>query len=149
MRQGGPGPTDNLRHAVSVLEDMEKYRNLHRGVAILCFFAAAGIGFGVFSLLLDLASMVVVSELVTSLIIAISWIMIFPVWVLAFAFILAVFDAMEIRDVRSVAESRLSNSDLGADELRELGDILASRKWTHGRIFRSVVADLTEGHPRR
>ena len=149
MRQRGTGPTDNLRHAVSELEDMDNHRNLHRGVAILCFFAAAGIGFGVFSLLLDLASMVVVSELVTSLIIAISLIMIFPVWFLAFAFILSVLDAMEIRDVRSVAENRLSNSGLGAEELRELGDILASRVWRHGRIFRNVVADLTEGQLRR
>ena len=149
MRQRGTGPTDNLRHAVSELEEMDNHRNLHRGVAILCFFAAAGIGFGVFSLLLYLASSLVVGELLASLIIALSWIMIFPVWVLAFACILSVLDTMEIRDVRSIAKGRLSNSGLGADELRELGNVLASRNWRHGRIFRSVVADLTEGHPGR
>lgn len=145
------GRTDKLQDAIFILEDIDKCRNVHPGAAVFFFFASAGVSvtaffsiYDLFLLINDAVLNVKVSEHVALTIISLAWIMIFPMWVLAFLLIFSVLGAMGFTDVQSVTKYRLSNLELGFDELHELHAVLASRNWKHGRIFESVVADLTD-----
>lgn len=138
------GRTVMLRDALYVLEDLEKYRNLHPSVAVLLFFVSAGISVLAFFLMNDSVLWVGIDEQVALLLVAMSWVLIFPIWVLSFLVIMLVLDALRIKDVRTIARRRLSKLTLSQDELHELHDILASRNWRHGHIFTSVIGDLTE-----
>lgn len=146
------GWTDKVRDAISVLEDMDECRNLHRGAAVFIFFASAGLSVGAFFLIVDLFLLindkvltVRVSEYVASGIISLSWLMIIPMWIVAFLLIFVGLDAKGFMDLPSVTTGRLSKLGLDRNELHELRGALASRNWRHGHIFESVVADLTKG----
>ena len=130
------------RDALFILEDIDKYRNLHTSVAVVSFFVSAGFGVLAFFLINESVLWVGISRHVAVLLVSVSWVLIFPIWVLIFLFIMSALDVMGITDVRSAVKYRLSNLALSPDQLRELHDILASRNWRHGRIFKSVVADL-------
>jgi hypothetical protein len=132
------------RDALVILEDMEKYRNLHSSVAVVSFFVSAGFGVLAFFLITESALWAGVAKPVALLIVAVSWVLIFPIWALIFLFIMSGLGAMGIRDVGSAVRYSLSNLTLSQDRLHELHRILASRNWRHGRIFKSVIADLTE-----
>jgi hypothetical protein len=146
------GRTGKLAYAISVLESMDKCRNLHRGAAIFLFFVSAGIAVGAFFLIVDLFLLinnvvltVKISEYVASGILILSWMLIIPMWMVAFLLIFFLLDAVGIKDLRAATTSSLSSSRLNADELHELSGVLASRSWRHGRIFKNVVVDLTGG----
>ncbi len=130
--------------ALFILEDIDKFRNLHPSVAIICFFISAGLGVLAFFLINESVLWAGITEQVALLLVSISWVLIFPIWALIFLFIMSVLDVMGIRDVRSVVRYRLSNLTLSQDQLHELHNILASRNWRHGHIFKSVIADLTK-----
>lgn len=132
-----------LRDAVFLLEGIDSYRNLHVSVAIIFFIISAGSGVRTFFLLSDLSLWGEVSEYVALMITSICFVLIFPVWILTFFFFMFLLDVMGIKDLRTAARSRLSNLTLSLDELNELRDVLASREWRHGHIFKSVVADMT------
>ncbi len=134
----------NRRDALSILEDTDKYRNLHTSVAVISFFVSAGFGVLAFFLINDSVLSVGVTKQVAILLVSISWVLIFPIWALIFLFIMSVLGVMGIKDVRSVVRYSLSNLTLSQDQLHELHNILASRNWRHGRIFKSVIADLTK-----
>jgi hypothetical protein len=132
------------RDALFILEDIDKYRNLHPSVAVISFFVSAGFGVLAFFLINESVLWVGINEQAALLVVSISWVLIFPVWALIFLFIMSVLDVMGIMDVRSVVRYRLSNLTLSQDQLHELHNILASRNWRHGHIFKSVIADLTK-----
>ncbi|MCP4319125.1 MAG: hypothetical protein GY789_24825 [Hyphomicrobiales bacterium] len=129
--------------ARSILEDVDRYRNLSTGVAIVSFFVSAGCGVVAFFIILDSALWAGVTEQGALFLVAISWVLIFPIWVLMFLFIRSVLDVLGIKDVRSVFRDRLKNLTLSREQVRELHDIVASRPWRHGPVFESVIADLT------
>lgn len=130
------------RDALFILEDAEKYRNLHTSAAVLSFFVSAGFGVLAFFLIINSALWEGVNVQAASLFVSMSWVLIFPVWMLFFLFIMSALDMMGIKDVRSVVRYRLSNLRLSQDQLHELENTLATRNWRHGPIFESVIADL-------
>jgi hypothetical protein len=132
----------NLQEALFVLEGIDRERNLPNSVAIICFVISAIIGIRAFFLMSDLSLWGEVSEFVALMIASISWVLIFPIWILIFAFIMVLFNAMGLRYLRSVARNRLTKLTLTHDELNRLRDALGSRNWKHGKIIESVVADL-------
>jgi hypothetical protein len=132
------------RDALFILEDMDKYRNLHTGVAVVSFFVSAGFGVLAFFLITESVLWVGANKQAAMLLVSVSWVLIFPIWALTFLFIMALLGVMGIRDVRSVVRYSLLNLTLSQDQLHELHRILASRNWRHGRIFKSVIADLTK-----
>ena len=147
------GRTGRLADAISALESLDECRNLHRGAAIFFFFVSAGIAVGAFFLIVDLFLLindvvltVKVSEYVASGILILSWMLIIPMWIVAFLLIFFLLDAVGIKDLRAATTSSLSDSRLNADELRDLRGVLTSRSWKHGGIFENAVADLT-GEP--
>jgi hypothetical protein len=133
------------RHdALFILEDIDKYRNLHSSLAIISFFTSAGLAVLAFFLINESILCVGINEQVALLLVSISWVLIFPIWALIFLFMMSVLYVMGIMDVRSVVRYRFSNLTLSRDQLHELHNILASRSWRHGRIFKRVIADLTK-----
>ena len=135
------------RDALFILEDIDKHRNLNTSVAVISFIFSAG--FGVLAFLFLINEPVLwegVSKQVALLLVAISWILIIPIWLLTFLLIISVLDVMGIEDVRSVVRYRLSSLKLSHEQLHELQNILASRIWRHGHIFKSVIADLAKEH---
>ena len=132
------------RDALFILEDIDKYRNLHSSAAIVSFLVSAGFAVLAFFLVNESVLWVGINEQVALLLVSISWVLIFPIWALIFLFMMSALYVMGIMDVRSVVRYRLSNLTLSQDQLHELHNILASRNWKHGRIFKSVIADLTK-----
>lgn len=128
-----------------MLDGIDKHRNLHVIVSILLFFSSFGFAVLSFLVISDLLLWEGVKETVARFLIALSWILTFPIWFLTFLFAMSVLDAMGIKDLRSVARHRLSGLTLSPDELCELRDALAYREWKHRYIFESVVTDLAEG----
>ena len=135
-----PGRSD----ALYILEDMDRYRNLHTGVAVVSFFVSAALGVLAFFLMTESALWVGINKQVAMLVVSVSWVLIFPIWALIFLFIMSALGAVGIKDVRAVVRSRLSALALSQDQLRELQGLLASRTWRHGRVFKSAIADLTK-----
>ena len=129
--------------ALVILEDVDKYRNLHTSVAVLCFFVSAGFGVLAFFLIMNSTLLEGIHVQAAPLFVSISWVLIFPILMLVFLFIMSVLDKMGVKDVRSVLRDRLSTLRLSQEQLHELENILASRHWRHGPIFESVLADLT------
>jgi hypothetical protein len=138
----GSDRDDNLRDAIFVFEEIDKLKHLHSSIAIICFFVSAGVGVGALFLMIDFVAGLEVSEFVRSGLVSMVWVALIVIWILAFLLILVVLDAMGIKDLRSVARNRLSNLDLGLEQLHELREVVASRNWKHDGVFQSVLADL-------
>lgn len=134
--------------ALSVLERIDGYRNLHTGVAVLCFFVSAGFGVLAFFLATELALWFGVSKHAALLVVSVSWVLIFPVWVLVYLIVLSLLGALGIRDLRAAVRHRLSDLTLSPDQLRDLQGALVSRPWRHGRIFKRAIAELSEQQAR-
>ena len=132
------------RDALFILQDIDRYRNLHTGVAIIFFFVSAGFGVLAFFLINESALWGGLNKQAAMLVVSVSWVLIFPIWALIFLFIMSALDVMGIRDVRAVVKYGLSNLTLSREQLHRLHNILASQNWRHGRIFKSVIADLTK-----
>ena len=134
---------ENLHRAQGVLEDMDQFGDLNRGLAIISFIFSGGVGVYAFFLMVDLATWLNVDEFMSLMLISAGWIVLFVAWVLTFLLIVSLFEAMGVRDLRSVAKKSLSDLTLSLDELRELRDVVATRSWKHGYIFERVVDNLT------
>jgi len=140
----GSDRDDNLRDAIFAFEEIDKLKHLHSGIAIICFLVSAGVGVKAFFLMIDFMAWLRVSEFVASVLVSMAWVALIVIWIFAFLLMLSVLDAMGVRDLRSVARNRLSNLDLGLEQLHELREVVGSRNWKHDGIFRSVVADLSK-----
>ena len=130
------------RDPLAILTGMDRYWNLHKSVAIACFFLSAALAVLAFFLINDLVLWMGVSKQVAAAFVALSWVLIFPIWALAFLLVMTVLYAVGIRDLRAIATTSLSSLALSRAQLRDLQDGLASRTWRHGRLFKRVVADL-------
>ena len=140
---GASARSENLRQALFALEEIDGYGNLNRGLAIFSFVFSGCVGVFAFLRMVDLSTWLYVREFMSVMLISIGWIVLFVVWVLTFLLIVVLFEAMGIRDLRSVAGSSLSRLTLSRDELRELRDALTTRNWKHGHIFERAVDRLT------
>ena len=130
-----------LHDALAILGLVDGRRNLGRAASIGVFFASAGIAVLAFFIISDLLLWPGVKETVARTLIVISWILIIPIWLLTFLFLMLILDRIGIR---SDARQRLSGLTLSLDELHELRDRLTDRQWKHGRIFKRVIADLAK-----
>ena len=135
-----PERSVRLRDALSILGRMDERRNLSRMAFIFVFLASFCFAVFSFFVISDLILWEGVKETVARTIIALSWILIIPIWILTFLLVLSMLDRMGIR---TAARQRLSGLTLSLDELHELRDRLADRAWKHGRIFQRVITDLT------
>lgn len=132
-----------LHDALSIFEDLDRYRHLRRSVAIVIFLVSAGFGVHAFFLISESVLWVGVDEQVAYLLVSLSLILIFPIMAVIFLVFMSALDAMGVRDLRAAVRYRLSKLSLSQDQLLELRDVLASRHWRHGRMFNSIIADLT------
>ncbi|MDP6572119.1 MAG: hypothetical protein QGI06_01290 [Rhodospirillales bacterium] len=96
-----------LQDARSMFEAMIKDRNFYSRVAILAFVVSGGLSVWAFFFISDLSLWGEVNEYVALGIISMSWVLIFPIWILAFLSVMSVLHAMGIRDLRAISKDRL------------------------------------------
>lgn len=135
---------DKLRDALHTLHEMDRYNNWYEILSIFSFFISAWIGVRAFFIMSDLIIGDGMSDRGALLATSLSWMMLFLVWIVVFLGILFLLNAVGVKDLRSIARDRLSALILSLDELLELRNILTSRNWKNGPVFRSVVAGLAE-----
>jgi len=140
---GQSEPRSKLRDALVVFEELNRHRNLNSCVAIFFFVVSGGSGLRAFFFLIDLSLWGDVGGDVAAGMVSLSWGLIFPIWILTFLGIMSVLHALGVDDLRAVARTYLSKLRLGSRELRELGNILASRNLRHGHLFMSAITDIT------
>jgi hypothetical protein len=130
-----------LHDALSILGSVDGRRNLNSLAYIFVFLFSSSFAVLPFFIISDLILLEGVKETVARSLIALSWVLIIPIWILTFLFVLSMLDRMGIR---SAARRRLSGLTLSLDELHQLRDHLVNREWKHGRIFERVLTDLTK-----
>ncbi len=140
--------TVKLHDALSILGSLDEHRNLNVLASIFVFFSSSGFAVLAFFVISDLILWEGVKEEVARGLIALSWILIIPIWILTFLFVRSMLEKMGFEDLRSVARQHLSGLTLSLDELHELCCLLADREWKHGRIFESVITELANGKTR-
>ena len=144
MMPGGPG--DRIRSALDLLDEIDHHRHLHRGAAIAAFFVAAMVGVWGFFVLHDLPLWGEVSEFVAAAIVAISWIMIFPIWIFSFMLIMWALGQMGLEDLQAMARRRLLRLGLAEDDLGALRRRVDAAHFRHANQFKSAIRDLIAGH---
>ncbi len=140
--------TVKVHDALSMLDSIDKHRNLHVIAVILVFYFSFGIGILSFFIINNLLIFEGISRFLALGLVSISFVLIFPIWVLSFLFTTIMLDTMGIKDLRSITRYRLSDLTLSLDELHELRHHLVDREWKHGRIFENVITDLANGRTR-
>ncbi len=136
-----PKPSAKLHDALTVLGRVDGRRNLNRTAIIFVFLFSFCFAVLAFFIISDLLLWQGIEETLARSLIAVSWVLIIPIWVLTFLFVMLILDKLGIR---SVARRRLSGLTLDLDELHELRTHLAGRQWRHGRTFERVIADLAK-----
>ena len=129
-----------LQDALTILGSVDVRRNLSPIAYIFVFLASFCFAVLSFFIISDLILWEGVKETVARSLIALSWILIIPIWILTFLSVLSMLDRIGIR---SVAKRRLSDLMLSLGDLNELRDRLVDREWKYSRIFERVITDLT------
>lgn len=133
---------DRLRDAFRIIERLDAQRNLSTGAVAFFFVLSAGAGVYAFFLLLDAVLWQGINDFVASLVVAVSWVLIFPVWLMTFVGILSLLHSRGITDLKAEARTRLSDLALEPGDLRKIQHVLGSHALRHERLFRTVVAEL-------
>jgi len=136
-----------IRKALCLFEEIDGHRNLHRSMAIIIFAVSGGISIQVFFFVSDLSLWGDVSHFIAVGITSLTWVMLFPIWIIFFLSIMCLLNAFKIVDLQGVARGRLSNMTLGSDALGELGDMVASQNFHHGPLYERVISDLSKKLP--
>ncbi len=134
-----------FQKAIGILDDLDACWYMRRGVTITFFFISAGTGCYVFFLFSDLTIWGPVSEQTALFITIVAWVLIFPVWIFTFLFLVSLHERIGGDKFRSITRARLSNLKPGSEELHQLHDHLPFENWRNGRIFKNVLADLESG----
>jgi hypothetical protein len=138
-----------LREALSVLDDVDRFRNLHTAFAIFIFAASAVIGIFSFFYLTEAFLWLRLDKIDPTVPAFISYVMLFVIWIFAFLAIRSALEAAGIRNIRSIAQTRLSELKLSSDELDSLREAVAAGHWRHGSIFIALLDGLAEGNSAR
>jgi hypothetical protein len=141
----GPVRNDKLIEAVSLLENIDGFRNRRAGYVIIAFIISCSISVRSFFWLIDLTTWLGLEKFHVTAPASVSFVLIFLVFVLVFMALNSLLEMMGFRDIARIIEKQLSDLSLNADELRELGHVAESRNWKQGRIYRDVVAKLSSG----
>lgn len=141
-------PTDpKLSDALHAIEEIDRQPSRHVSVVIALFAMAAACGVYTFFGLLDWLAWDGISERGALMVMSIAWVLLFPVWILAFLGFMSALDASGFKDLRGLARTRLTSLALSRDELLQLDRAMASRQWQHRRIFMAALRDLRGGSP--
>ena len=133
-----------VNHALSVLKDIDNYKNLHRSAAVFVFVASAAIGVLSLFLTLDLTKWLDLDIAEPWMQISIPYFLSFLVWILSFFLIMTALDRFGVKDLGSVARERLSSLNLSPEELDELHHDVEANGFKHKSIFENVITDVRE-----
>jgi len=137
-------PTADLDLAFvhSVLEDIDSYKHLYKGVVVLAFVASGAMGALAFFLTLDLTNWLGLDVVEPWMQISLPYALSLLVLILSFLAFLSSLYRMGFRDLGSVVRDRLFSLNLSRDALYVLQHDLALKEYKHKRIFECVMNDL-------
>ena len=135
-----------LYEALAALEELERYRQLPRGVMPILFFASAAFSVRAMFWMIDLFNWMGLDAADPVLPSALGYLSVFVTFIVCFLALRSILDAFRFRDVRGLAGFRLKRLELGPDALSALRAAVAARSLRHGRIFDAVIAGLAENH---
>ena len=133
------GKTD---YALSVFRDVDKYKNLHKGTAVLVFVTSAAIGVLTFFLTLDLTKWFGIEVEEPWMQISIPYVLIFVVWIIAYFSIQSALQMLGARDLYFVSRDRLSEMNLSLAELNQLRRDINNKELKHKKLFEAVINDM-------
>ena len=136
------GPCRPRRDPLALLEEIDRHRNLPTALAIGTFVVSAALGVAAFFLLTELVLRTGVTAKEALLFVSIAWVLIFPLWALAYLVALTLFGALGIKDLRAMLRRGLATRSLSPDQRRDLHRALAARTWRHPALLRRALADL-------
>lgn len=136
-----------LPAALQLIDELGEIRNVPRSAAIAVFVISGAMGVYGFFLINDLALWDGISTYTAASIISISWVLIFPMWILSFLVIMTALDFIGFKDVRALAKNNLTKMDLSQRELQKLDEVLIAGEWNHGDILKGVVGELKGKYP--
>jgi hypothetical protein len=144
---GRNDPDAVLDDAFRVLDGIDDHRDLHSGLSMVFFVASCALGVWAFFVLSDISIWSTlwgadIGEFAARGITVVSWALIFPVWIMAFAGFVTLLHRLGIRDVRSGAVLGLAALSLGRDDLVALRDDLRLQACRHRKIFHTVISDM-------
>lgn len=141
-RSGG-GDNDKLDDALSLLEEIDKHRHLHKWAAVILFCVTGALAVYSFFWLIDLTEWLGFSSLDPLLSVAVSYTLLFVVWVFLFLVVLSVLNTSRVNDLHALVKSQLAELQLTPSESAELQRRIALKDWRHGDLLQSALADLS------
>lgn len=134
--------TDN---ALSVLKDVDKYKNLDKATAALVFVTSAAIGVLAFFFTLDLTKWFGMDVEEPWMQISIPYVLTFIVWIVAYFSIQSALEMLGFRGLYVLSNNRLSELNLSLVELGQLHRDINDGELKHNKLFKAVIKDM-ESH---
>jgi hypothetical protein len=139
------GEDRTMTNAIRALEDIDSRHNLYASLLVLSFLVSCAMGIWAFFILSDISLWGDdIGEFAARAITALSWVMIFPIWIVSFTGFVVILGRLGVTDIGSEARSRLTAMALSRDDLVALRDNPRSHTWRHRRIFRTVISELLD-----
>lgn len=133
------GKTD---YALSVLKELDRYKNLNRVAATFVFVTAAAIGVLTFFLTLDFLKWFGIKAEEPWMQLSIPFILIFLVWIIVYFSIQSVLQMLGTQDLHTLSKHRLSDLNLSLSELSQLRRSINDEELKHKKLFETVIIDL-------
>ena len=82
------------------------------------------------------------SEHLATSIVIVSWVLVFPIWVLTYLVLQTFLYGIRFEGLKEAIKKELSSLDLGPDELIEIRKSLASKELRHTSLFEDAISNL-------
>jgi hypothetical protein len=135
-------PGNRLNDTYRTIEELDAWRNLPDAVSVFLFFVSGGVAVSAFFLINNLILWPGINEHLATSLVIISWVLIFPIWVLTFLVLQAFLHSVGFKGLKGAAKKKLVDLNLGSDELLEVRDVLASKELRHDSLFKDAITDL-------
>jgi hypothetical protein len=131
-----------LVDALLIIDTLDTQRNLHRSTPVILFFSSFAIGLWSFFFFFDFVIWDGINNLIASMLASISWVLIFPVWIISFLLLMTALKKLGFTDIKSDAVQKIKCLAMNQDELNALSKTLRSRNNKNGDLFQAAVFDL-------
>lgn len=133
-----------LANLFAAFEEIDARRNMHGSVPIVLFLLSGGLAAASFFVLVDILTWFGLDKLDPALPSAISFVLIFVIWILIFLAFMSALEWLNIVDIKTLAEKKLRQASLTEHEKRTVKSTVDANTWRHDRIMKGIVADLAE-----
>ena len=136
------GRGERLQDSYRTIKELDAWRNLSTAASVLLFVVSGAMSIFAFDLLSSLLVWPGMNEHLATSLVIISWVLIFPIWILSFLVLQTSLHCIGFRGLKGATKKELSKLNLGADELFEIRNALASKELRHASLFEDAITDL-------